>query len=68
MKVTPKSAEPPYGESVPGIVCPNCQTGMGLGGDVDGLPPSFEATCVNCGQTRIYQKAEIQSLLVVRKQ
>jgi predicted RNA-binding Zn-ribbon protein involved in translation (DUF1610 family) len=57
-----------YGAEIPSLQCPDCGFGIGLGGDLDGLPAIFEATCPTCGKTETYRKREIQSPTTVRKQ
>jgi len=64
----PKKVENLCGAEMPSLQCPDCGFGIGMGGDLDGLPAIFEATCPTCRSTETYRKAEIQGLTALRKQ
>jgi hypothetical protein len=70
MPKLPTKTQKALGPDYRGLQCknPHCRMGMALGGDLEDLPSSFEATCPVCHETRTYQKDEIQSLVAVRKQ
>ena len=55
------------GQSIPGLVCHNCNSGIALGGDIKTLPASFDATCPVCHEKGTYQSDEIQTLVAQRK-
>jgi hypothetical protein len=61
----PPSAELRSGDQWPGLQCKGCGLGIAMGGDLDALPASFEATCLMCGHRETYRKDEIQTLTVV---
>jgi hypothetical protein len=62
----PNQVEP--GQSIPGLVCHNCQSGIALAGDIRTLPVSFDATSPVCQQKGTYRSDEIQTLVAVRRQ
>jgi predicted RNA-binding Zn-ribbon protein involved in translation (DUF1610 family) len=64
----PRKIETLYCAEIPGQQCPSCGFGIGMGGDLDGFPAIFEATCPTCGKTEIYRRGEIQRPTAVRKQ
>ena len=45
-----------------GVACKACGEGIGLGGKI--FPPSFEAKCTTCQETRTYQLDEVIFLTV----
>jgi hypothetical protein len=55
-------------KEIQGLQCRHCGFGIGMGGDLDRLPETFEATCPMCKQSATYQRGEIQTLQVVQKQ
>jgi hypothetical protein len=57
-----------FGSEHRGLICQGYGLGIALGGDLDGLPETFDATCPTCGRKGTYRKDEIQILQVVRKQ
>ena len=63
----PPNAELRSGDLRPGLQCKSCGLGIVMGGDLDGLPESFEATCLMCGHRESYRRDEIQTLTVVLK-
>jgi hypothetical protein len=69
VKIPQKNESTSTGQTFPGVVCknPHCLNGIPLGGNVSGLPADFEITCPRCGQTKTYQKAEIQTLVAHTK-
>jgi cytochrome c-type biogenesis protein CcmE len=63
----PPNAELRSGDQCPGLQCKGCGLGIVMDGDLDGLPESFEATCLMCGHRESYRKDEIQTLTEVLK-
>jgi hypothetical protein len=67
MKVPTERITATPGRTYPGVVCKGCSTGIAMGGNVAGLPDSFDLTCPRCGRTETYQKGEIQTLEAHRR-
>jgi hypothetical protein len=63
-----KKTERFFGSEASGYECKRCRHVFAISGDLETLPPEFEARCPVCNEKGIYRRDEIQTLDAHTKQ
>ena len=51
----------------PGVLCSSCGVGLVLDGNLNEIPHSLDVTCPMCGETKTYQRKDIQIFEAITK-